>query len=76
MSWLFYLSSDTGEGWIALRWRWRAMGLAGEVHDASQAFSTLPACQANAAAHGLTPEDAMTVETVGTDIFCEELRAA
>jgi endonuclease YncB( thermonuclease family) len=68
-SWLFFVFMERGEGFIAQRWCWRVSGTDATSTTASKSFATLKACQADAASHGFTSSDQVTIDSQGTDRY-------
>jgi hypothetical protein len=68
-SWLFFVFMEQGDDFIAQRWCWRVSATDGILTTASKSFATLLACQADAANHGLTSSDQVTIDSRGTDRY-------
>jgi len=53
--WLFWVCNDTSRKVPHLRWWWRAIGQNGATWEGDEYFTTLLACQLDAATHGFEP---------------------
>jgi hypothetical protein len=71
-SWLFFVFVERGDGFVAQRWSWRVSGAQAGSTSASKSFATLAACQADAASHGFTPSDQVTIDSRGTDTYGQQ----
>jgi hypothetical protein len=68
-SWLFFVFTERGDGYAAQRWCWRVSGTDAVSITASKSFATLTACQGDAASHGFTSSDQVTIDSQGTDRY-------
>jgi len=67
IGWLFFVFTEAGDGFITHRWCWRFLGPDGVSRTANQGFTTAIACWADAAKHGLTERDVVTIAARGSD---------
>jgi len=68
-SWLFFVFMEHGDDFVAQRWCWRVSGADAISTTASKSFATLLACQADAANHGFTSSDQVTIDSQGIDRY-------
>jgi hypothetical protein len=68
-SWLFFVFMEHGDDFVAQRWCWRVSGADAISTTAGKSFATLLACQADAANHGFTSNDQVTIDSRGTDRY-------
>jgi hypothetical protein len=66
MDWEFYVCCLTNENSVWTRWRWRSRcGDADTVIEPRTDFTTLTACQADAALHGFDPRSSRVLRVEG-----------
>jgi hypothetical protein len=68
-SWLFFVFIERGDGYAGQRWCWRLSRSDAGSTTSSKSFATLRACQADAASHGFTSNDQLTIDSQGTDRY-------
>jgi hypothetical protein len=67
--WQFFVFMENGDGFIAQRWCWRVVEPDGVSVTADKGFTTLTACRGDAANHGFTSNDKLTIDCRGTDRY-------
>ena len=63
VGWRIFSITETGQGFVAQRWRWLFVEPNGDSRAADHGFATLLACRADVLKHGLNPDAPLQVDS-------------